>query len=547
VGRGALELTSGAVSASIPGMGALLRIVAGALGEFGGSFLSETFDPTPDPLQTAKGAAFRGAAGQAGGEILTKAGSALFKPSEVLIPGAQKTSDIITSRGGRVLPGLITESRTVDLLESVAEASFAGGGRVKRFKREAVDIVETAVNDFVKKFKLFGSTKLDTSEVVQDIVARGSVAFQIEGSKIARVIDELSPDPIVSYLAVKRGAERLLKKTEAGLDDAKALVKKVLKKPDNVTFEEAQILRARLLKVTRRSGKSGFDVDEAPSAARELAKIIDSAMEDAARSLARQGTKGRAAPSNPRVLKAWRDLNAFWKAGADEFNSKLMRSIVGSDADVVFDVAIKAGKPINIRRLRNMIVKTEVGFRPRTKSGKPMSLVAAAGRSKQWKAVQGEFLRRTLLKSTTDGKLVGSRITKQLDDFGEDGLRELFPVGTQLGDFRDLAVALRTSQAATQEGTGAIFIQLKQSGAATQIVAMSLGSSTKSGLITAFSIILGPLGLGRMFSNPAFSKAVTLGLKAPPGGAKMVRALAQAAAVASNFGLPDTNFLLGGS
>jgi len=540
LGRGSLELTAG-VLATLPvpqakaGAG-FLRMLLASFGEFSGSFGAETFDPTPDPLATAKGAAVRGVVGQGVGEVLTKIGSKLVRPSESLIPGAKRTAEIIAKGGGRTLPGLISDNRTLDLMQGIADASFFGGATVKRIKQEAIGIVDRAVFDFVGKFRSLGGTKLDTSEVIQDIVKGGITAFGAEARSIARVIDNLSPDPIVNYGAVLSLARKLLRESEAGLGSASSLVKKVIKKEGNVTFEDAQILRSELLSVGRTSGPGIFDPKAAATAAKRLAGVVDAAMEKAARGL---GTK--------RVLKAWRDLNAFWKSGADEFNSSLMKTIVDSDPDVVFDTLIKAGKPSNIVRLRNIIVKTEVGFRPKTRTGKPASLIAAAGRSKRWEAIQGEFFRRALSKATKDNVLLGNKLVDAIDGFGPAASRELFPVGIKLDDFREFAIALRTSQRAAQETTGRVFVQLKQAGAIGQFGGLILGATGAIGMFPAAMIIIGPAMLGKLFANKTFAKAMTFGLKAPAGSAQMVRALSQAIAVASQFGEINPNFTLGGS
>jgi len=306
--------------------------------------------------------------------------------------------------------------------------------------------------------------------VIQDIVKGGITAFGAEARSLARVIDNLSPEKIVDYTSVLNLAEKLLAQSEAGLGSAASLVKKVLKKGNRASFEDAQILRSELLSVGRTTGPGIFDPKAAATAAKRLSGVVDAAMERAARSLARKGTKGRAAPTNPRVLRAWRDLNAFWKSGADEFNSSLMKTIVDSDPDVVFDTLIKAGKPSNIKRLRNIIVKTEVGFRPKTRTGKPASLIAAAGRSKRWEAIQGEFFRRALFNSTdTSESLIGSKLVSELKKFGPAASRELFPVGIKLDEFREFAVALQTAQRGAQETTGRVFVQLKQAGAIGQM------------------------------------------------------------------------------
>lgn len=541
LGRGALEVTAGvSAAAPIPGgrpAAIFLRMLAAGVAEAGGSVAAESFDPSADPIAAAKRAAIRGVAGQGVGEVLTKIGSAVIRPSESLIPGAKRTAGIIAKGGGRTLPGLISDNRTLDLMQGIADASFFGGATVKRIKQEAIGIVDRAVFDFVGKFRSLGGTKLDTSEVIQDIVKGGITAFGAEARSIARVIDKLSPEPIVSYTGVKRLAEKLLKESEAGLGSASALVKKVIKKPDSVSFEEAQILRSELLSVGRTSGPGIFDPKAASVAARRLAGVVDATMEKAARGL---GTKA--------ALKSWRDLNAFWKAGSDEFNSSLMKTIVDSDPDVVFDTLIKAAKPSNIIRLRNIIVKTEVGFRPRTKSGKPMSLIAAAGRSKRWEAIQGEFFRRALFNSTdTAENLVGSKLVSELRKFGPAASRELFPVGTKLDEFREFAVALQTTQRGAQETTGRVFVQLKQAGAIGQIGGLFLGATGAIGMFPAAMIIIGPAMLGKLFANRAFAKAMTFGLKAPAGSAQMVRALSQAIAVASQFGEINPNFPLGGS
>ena len=54
--------------------------------------------------------------------------------------------------GGKVLPGQASQSRIVDLLQNIADASLLGGGRIQAAQSEAATTVQGAINKFVSKF-----------------------------------------------------------------------------------------------------------------------------------------------------------------------------------------------------------------------------------------------------------------------------------------------------------------------------------------------------------------------------------------------------------
>jgi len=495
-----------------------LRSLAAAAGEFGGSLAAETIDPTESPLRSAGQAAVRGGLGEGLGGLAVKLGSRLFvRPAKTLEPGARETIKIVAEKGGVVTPGL-ARSGGIDILENIAEASLFGGKRVLRVREEAISIVKEAADDFVSKFGRI-ATEEEFGFLLKDIVKDGAKAFKVEGKVMANTLDALVGAPRVDYLVVKRGAQRLMKELSAGLPAPKtmSILKAIIDKPGKVSFAEAQILRSNLLAV----GRQGSELipGQAPAAAKVLANLVDKAMEEGVRGVGR----------NARLF--WRKFNKFWRVGKEEFEGNLIKAIIRRDPEQLIRLT-RTGSPSVIRRLRKLVVRVEV------KPGR--SAITGAARSKTWKKVQGATIKDFMNQATDPGtgELVGKKLVAVINKYGDEGLRELFPVGIGPITLKKVAKALRTVQAsASGEKTGSIFIQLKQAGAVSEVPGVLLGVTQFVSTELATAVLVGPFVLSRIFTNPTLARMLTIGLKSSPGTAAGTRAAAQFFAALSRIEL----------
>ena len=501
----------GLFAAPVPGarpLAMFIRMMLAGTGESVGSFISERFDPSSDPDQRAFKAFGRGFTTQAAGETIFGIGRSIFSRSD-LEKGAEELVSTVSARGGVVTPGTISRSRTVDLLEGIAEASFLGGGTLKKTKRQAVDIVDAAIEEFVAKFTSKGG-RLDVAELIQDTLANGIEAFKVQARSMYKTIDSLSPDVAVDIgkgTAVRKMAESVLKQSEEGLGSPAMakIAKKILNNPETISFAEAQTLRSDLLSVIRQTGE--LVPGKAPAAAKRLIPVIDQAMNRAAIDLPRS------------VLRDWRNANNFWRRGSKVFNDRMVKAIARADPQAVFEQAVRAGRPNTIARVRDLIVTGGKRFRPKTKSGKDRSVIAAVPKSKEWTAVQGQFLQDLLLKSSTleGGALSGKALRTNLKRFGDESLNQVFPVGNGADHIKSLARQLELVQGELGETTGRVFIQLKQAGMAGEVAGVVFGMTGSINPALAAGIFLAPATIAKLFTRADFTRAITFGMKNAPG------------------------------
>ncbi len=486
------------VTLSVTARNLLSRMIGAAGGEAIGSVVSETFDPSESPAQSAAAAAALGATGEGVAAGVFKAGQKALAPfKSKLEPGATEAIESVTKRGGIVTPGTALDSRTIDLLENVAEASLFGGGRLQVTKGGARDIAQDIVEDFAGKFRGAG-TKEDIGQVVQELIEEGSDAFRAAGRGLFRKVDEVASGLQVDMRATKELAQRVLDKSEGGLGSPgiRRITRTILQKDDSVPFEVAQELRSDLIAIARQG------TELVPAKAQGAGKILSKSVDD-------QMVSAAKASNREEVIAAFREANAFWKQGKATFNSSFIKALARKSPEAVFDAGIKAGRPGTIRTLRETINSPDA-----------------------WKNIQGQFIDDLLRKSAdVSGVVNGGQALRALKRFGDDALRELFPEGETKRFAQVLKTLSLTESPASAEGTGRMLIQLTQGGALLNLVS---GGPLRG---TSTAIILGPPTLARIFTNPTMVKLLTVGLKAPAGSEAVIRASAQLGAALQKEGL----------
>ena len=536
VGGAILGAAAGGIGA-IPG-----GVAGGVLGAMGGQNIAEitrpylTGQPSAPPLESAARigeAGLYGATGEIGGQVL---GAGL---KAVAAPLASKLSPLVRPAreavpGLALTPAQMTQARGIDILENVAEASLLGGGRLQAFKGRQQDLIKTTADALAESF---GSqaTPVEVGQVFQRSVQKSREAFHAAAKSLYGEVDQLTPSPLLPITTTRtvvsplvdaqgRSIERILSEThlrEVGIVDMRPLkttAQNILTKrgrlpksltsetgqsvltdlanlPDQTTFANAQLMRSQLLKGAR--ARDLADIETGLS--KKFAGVLDEAMEGAARSLS-----GDAA-------EAYRAANAFYRSGVEQFQNKFIQSIVKKTPEKVAESIFQRGGVTLVRQAR------------------------AAVDEAAWTEVQGAFLRRTIQNSTDDvtGFLSGRKLQNAL--FAKTG------VSTEVLDaaygnetrrkLQGLVDAIRLTQDRPSEGTGRIFIQLKQAGAATDVAgaAITFGVGFPK---TAAMIMFGPAALSRVFTNPTAIQWLTTGLTLGPGTEAGARALSQLSAFA---------------
>lgn len=497
------------------------------------SLLSELFDPTeplPEGYQPPIGPPLEsdfarnfGAIGQraateglfgAGGELLLGAPAAgtlglaergvLRGPPDPLRDMAVRA---VEAGGGVLPPAQATNSKAARLLQSFAESSAFGAPRLQAALAGAEGIAQRGVQEFAERIPLRYSRE-ELGTVIQDALEGRTRAFmesadqaygRVDEAFDAAIQDEIrrsgailpagemaTAEPVVSLEAVRKEAQRLFLQHQQGLPggEASRILREVMDKPRRVNFQAAARLRSDLLRVTRSSQE--LIAGQARGAAQRLSRLVDDAMEQSARA------------AGPQVEEAWRVANQGYKAGAQTFNSKLIRDLAGRQPEAVVDGILRSNKPGSVRLARKAIGDEQV-----------------------WRSLQREYVERLMTRDGIDAAgqvLKGQKMLTQMRRFGESG-RELLGA-QQHAELEKLAQVLQTTQELTGKGAGGISMRAVPEG-------LALGLASQGHFRSAAIIVITPAAIGHLFTNPTAVKLLTRGFKAPAGSREALRAFGQ--------------------
>ena len=411
-------------------------------------------------------------------------------------------------RGGGVLPpAQATGSNAARLLQSFAESSAFGAPRLQAARKGAEDIAQRGVQEFAERIPLRYSRE-ELGTVIQDALEGRTRAFmdsahqaygRVDEAFDAAIQDEIrrsgavlpagqtaTAEPVVSLGPLRKEAQRLLSQAEQGLPggEASRILRQVMEKPERVTFQSAARLRSDLLRVTRSSHE--LIAGQARAAAQRLSRVIDDAMESSAKA------------AGPQVEEAWRVANQGYKAGAQTFNSKLVRDLAGRQPEAVVDGILRSNKPGSVRLARKAIGDEQV-----------------------WRSLQREYVERLMTRDGIDAAgqvLKGQKMLTQMRRFGESG-RELLGA-PQHAELEKLAQVLQTTQELTGKGAGGLSMRAVPEG-----LALSLLATGRPGI--AASVVIPPIAIGHLFTNPTTVRILTRGFRAPAGSREALRAFGQ--------------------
>lgn len=524
------------------GLGA--RTALAAAGGAGGSLVSEFGDPsasTQEALLRAGGAA----AGAAGGELLGGViGQTFMKivPRAIagrLSPGAKGALESIEQQpfvppedfarsvelfGGPagITPATATESRTIDLIENVLEASFTGGGFIRRTKQRGIQLISNSLDLATKDISQNVPKEL-VGEWAKLSLEQSDTVFKNFMQKTFNAIRADIPEgELVDLRPLKLVARDLLERPEIVKSESVAsMLRNTAKLPDGVDFGSAQYIRSPLLAVDR-----------------AINEVIPAAPKKVAGQLANVMTKQMETTANRAGVQAqWKTANAIWAKGAEMFNSKLITNLVNKNPEEVYKLAVKAGSPSEIAQARNAIVLDPVTGEA-TEQGK-----------RTWALLQGQLFEDMLRTARPDPTEfpVGKKLLNQMEKFagGTRALKELFQTNPEaLTNFEKLSGALTTIQKKVQEGTGKVFIQLTQASAITGGLGVAAGgffgggiAMGIGGLAGATSILIAPAALGFAITRKPVVRWLTRSLTLDPTTTASQRAVTQLLAAAAREGL----------
>jgi hypothetical protein len=535
----------------------LARVVAAFTGGYGAA------QPFTDTQLQALGYGVREAAGEGvaasissiapaiKSKLTSMAKSDMKKGSAEALEQLAKSKQILT-------PAIVSENRTIDLMENLAENAWFGGGKILKARKGAVvqaqqdigtklitkfanskEIAKGAIDDTVEGF-LNAAGKNDYDVIIKNFITNGKAvqqtlintgyknidkAVQAQSKALIKAGKLKSADQAVDITGLKKWAKarQTLKLTD---DATQKVLNDILKLGDEISFSEAQQLRSLYLSKTSAYSIGGTTSTKfSQKIAGEASNIFDKQMQKEAEKLGGD------------VDKLWRAANEIYSTSKSTFNSQFMTKLIKKGGeDKIFSSLIKAKNPHRIKEFRNLILKQSV------KDGVVPNKLAA---EKLWRKVQSGFFSDVIYKSfdESEGVLAGKKLLNTIKSYGGPAIKELFANNPKLlTDFKTLARTLELAQTKGIQGVpGGMFIQLTQASMITKGVQLggaafvgysgtSGGLTWGSGLTTAAGVAVvlgGPNQIAKLFTNPAFVKGLTATAQAKIGSYVYTRGVVQ--------------------
>ena len=491
-----------------------------ALGEAGGRLAFEIGQPLVGeeirPLgDIAKSTATTFSSALAGDFIGGKILKGIAKIKAPLKEGAEqaiKTAQKFTPKDVTPFtPSQLTEGFKLDTIEGAINNAFLGG-RLREFK----DVVQPKIlrsvqDDFVSSIGS-GASPREAGIIFQDIASKNKSTWNTAAQRLYDSVDEILGGTIekvpimenvptgvldasgkmifdevqtgvkkeivggarVNFSGVKDFVEDVLIKRGEKLQKVApgtpgtSILNQMLGAADEVPFSNAQFLRSQLLRVAREEGIS------APIS-KKLAGMIDGTIDVAAKKL------------DGEALSAFKRANSFWRGGSKRFNSELGKKLSQAHpSEVTQFIFTGTGTSDKIANARKII--GEDG----------------------WKEIQSSFLKQVFDGSLLPGAFLGegsvkfTGLSSKLRRFGEDAMKSTFSKQQTDGIKNVLRIADFMQKKVPTPGGMAM--TLSQVGAGTALIAFDRPG-------TGAAIIIGPLVLAKLLTNPKTALAIARGMQ----------------------------------
>ena len=298
---------------------------------------------------------------------------------------------------------------------------------------------------------------------------------------VTKMVEEPTGGATFDISPAKQFAEKILKTGKAAGNiepelSGDILANGIVKASDNPTFSEIQSLRSRLLAYLRKTEMADKSSPGVGVAKKTLSMIDES-------------TRDGLGKFDSALLQQWDDANAFYKEGKQKYYSELMSRLIRTSE--------KSGRPEGI---------IDMVFQPDAASNVRQVMEMADNPGKEsFRRIVADGLMTKATDSKT-GTVLGSRLHDALDGkggFGTDTLKEIF-TPDQVKAMKGLANALEVTQSKSARGTGSVWIELTQAGAAWNLVYKGVSA-------TPLSITLGPYALGKILTSETGSKLLSEG------------------------------------
>ena len=543
-GRLALEITGGVVGAMYPPVaiaraatlvrpalqGLVTRMAGAGFGEAVGAGVSQTFDPrfdakddfieiAGDVSKDLLRAFATGATGEGAGALINKGISKVIGRNKKLIEGADEAVETIEKQKSKIIsnpdsyskkirdaaevgqltPALLQEGQFIDLIENVSEMSLVGGGLIRYAREGAEEIAQSGMVDFLTELEKLGG-KESIGKLFQKTLTKDYDAWKaVANSKYKALDDALSSKSFANKFQVDLSDLKKMAREELGNLGAKSeskglekFLQGIINEDNYVTFKKANSIRSDYLEIARR--KPIFSDDPLPAKKARLATIAESKINNA--------INNASVPDSTKDLL--RQANKHYREGVEVFNEDLFKDIIKKDPDLVYKSIVASGDR------SNLIDETFSIIDKRFKDKATNNLLK--------NKIRGSFLKDVITKSQKQNNQFGSEIDSlklsKILSQKEQTLKSMFNP-EQIKELKKLQNALLFSQGRLKKRgalPGAIFIQMKQSGALMQLFGAGLATGGGMSGVGA-SILIAPAAMAKAFTNPKIVKALTLGFK----------------------------------
>jgi hypothetical protein len=558
--RGIIEETPALAGALIGGTASTIakRIPLVAVLSAGGEGYHQIYQHvtgSPDAPKTSLEAAKRMlltggeyAAGQAGGELITKGAAKLIPhiKKEYLVPGLEKAESTLRPYLEKYLPKSMQAKTGVgpgftvaqksepfsaaSKMENILESSFFGATPIKQFKyaqeKGVEDYAKNVVDEVWKGVEKMPSSAIGTNFHKAYETAYGQFTKQSENmfteiDRIASSIKIPQTKTVTSRILGPNGQPiettktfmsneivdmRPLKKWASGLAEdyrAKAgigqsqmgdtLLNKMTNVPDQVSFPEAQKIRTGL-----RLERQSFETrDIARGIATQGEKLTNTAMNEAAEILPNEGKK------------LWKDANNFYWKGMNTIDNEFIYKLAKTAKDqpeLVGKQLFQNGEITQIKQVKEVLMPSP---------GNPISDYILPD-FRTWQNMKAGYLESLLAKASDaqTGVISGSRLANALSSkgMGEEALRAIF-TPQELESIRTFSTALTTIEKKAPAGGGSMLIQLMQAPALAGAVTAYGGFKKDPEIIAGgLTLLATPRILGKMLVSPRYHDLFVRGL-----------------------------------
>lgn len=463
--------------------------------------------------------------------------------------------DLFESFGGNYTASQMSNSRTLDVLDNMAQGSFIGGGTMDTVyhsqQKTVKDISDTIADNLMRE----GQEKLSDRQLGQmfvDTVQDGRKAFNTAAEKVFRNVDDIiyqgmqqaNPEEVNPFLfpgktgttvatppsvmgneglpdiiPTKRPSESGYVNVKPLIDRAKEIISdygrvrnigksdaggklfdSIAALPETMTFGDAQLLRSVLLDDVRSLRKSGGGREL--RYASEFAGLADGQMEKAAKNLSGE------------ALKAWRDANKFWKFGVTNFDNKFIKGLIDNQKtnwSEVGDLIFRSGDDDAVRTARKTLRAAE--FTSKKNSEGPQ-----IDFNKTWRQMQAGYYDSLIRKNTTpEGDFNARGLLADLNNRKTERTIKAAFNNDQLNAVKNFARAASLAESKNATKTGSMVIQFAQGGALLSLMNPDEIFGDISGTIrkVAGGVILGPYVIAKLLTNPMTTRWLIQGVKTP--------------------------------